>query len=134
MLMIALRKSYVFLTSLRQGDDKCHRFVGAAGGDTAAVGLDNLLGDGQAQARAAGIAAPGGVQAEELAEDPRQLLFRDRCAPVLHQDTDTADIPGEADGDLRARIAVVDGIAEEIVENSLQLIRVAVERHIRRKL
>ena len=46
MLMIALRKSYVFLTSLRQGDDKCHRFVGAAGGDTAAVGLDNLLGDG----------------------------------------------------------------------------------------
>ena len=28
----------------------------------------------------------------------------------------------------------VDGIAEEIVENSLQLIRVAVERHIRRKL
>ena len=48
MLMIALRKSYVFLTSLRQGDDKCHRFVGAAGGDAAAMRLDNLFGNGQA--------------------------------------------------------------------------------------
>src|SRR5699024_7216988 len=50
---------------LRQPDGELHALVAAPGGDGAAVGLDDFLGDGEAQARVAGAGAPGGVQAEE---------------------------------------------------------------------
>ena len=63
---------------------------GAFGPDAAAVGFDQLLDDGQAEAGAAGGAGARIVDAVEAFEDEREMFGRDAGAAILHADFDFA--------------------------------------------
>ena len=58
--------------------------------DTAAVHLDNLLGDGEAKARPALGLGVGAVDLMELLEDARQVLLRYARPRVRHADGEVA--------------------------------------------
>ena len=94
--------------------------------------LDDLLGDGEAEAGAAGAAAAGGVQAVELLEYPLQLVPGYVVALVGETEMGGVAVNGERDGDVRAIIAVVDGVAQQVVEHALELVRVAGDADVRR--
>ncbi len=61
-------------------------FLGALGGDGTAVGLHNLLGDGQTQPGIAGMGAAGGVQPEKLLKHAGELFRRNGGARVAEGD------------------------------------------------
>ena len=71
----------------RQGDGEQDFFPLAPGGDGSAVGLHDLLGDGQAQPGVSGAGAPGGIQAEKLLEHAGELFRRD-CGPGVAEGQD----------------------------------------------
>ena len=70
-----------------QGDGEQDLFPRAPGGDGSAVGLHDLLGDGQAQPGVSGAGAPGGIQAEKLLEHAEELFRRD-CGPGVAEGQD----------------------------------------------
>ena len=77
----------------RQGDGECRAviFAGAFGGDGAAVELDELLDDGQAEAEAAVAAGRSTVGLAEAIEDVRQEFGRD-AGPVSVTLTSTCEL------------------------------------------
>ena len=73
---------------LSRGDGEFHGHAGAfarraLGGNGPAVGFDQGLYDGQAQAKTAGGAGPGRVSAIEAVEDPGQIAGGNAGAVVL---------------------------------------------------
>ena len=94
----------------------------ATDGDTAAVRLHELSGDGQAQA-APGVNGPGprGVAAPEAVEDKRQVLRRDALSGVCYLDTYSFMVrlcPHQGDGPAVAGVA--DGVRDEVSEDLLE--------------
>src|SRR5215831_9370459 len=87
--------------------------------DLAAVGLDDMLDDGEAQARAAGLARAGLVHAVETFEDARQVLGHDADAGVGRVDG-YAVLPAlRRDVDAPAARRVLDGVVYQVDEDLL---------------
>ena len=76
-----------------------------------------LLGDSQPQPRTTGGARSGGIQPEEFLENHGLLLFWYLVAQVPHYHNYAGFLfPGvKSDGGIR--VAVADGIAQQIVKN-----------------
>ena len=74
----------------------------AFGPDASAVGLDDVLDDGQAQAGAAGLAGAGFVNAVEALEDAVEVLGGDAGAEVLDGELDLSLEQPRADADALA--------------------------------
>ena len=85
--------------------------------ESAAVGFDDVLGDGEAEAGAAGFAGAGGVHAIEAFEDAFLIRQRNADAGVGDGDDGFARAGGGADVDVPAWRRVLDGVVEEILEN-----------------
>ncbi len=76
----------------------------AFGADGAAVGEHDVLGDGEAEAGAAGFAGAGFVDAVEAFEEARQMLGGDAGAEILHVKFDSefdAALAGRAPSTMR---------------------------------
>ena len=87
--------------------------------------LHNLLGDGQAKARAPRAGGAGAVQAEELLKDALQLLRRDGPPLIMEAENDRCAGLRSGDLNLRPRRAVMAGVAQQVVKHPGQLVRVA---------
>src|SRR5277367_4928277 len=75
----------------------------------AAVGFDDVFGDGEAEAGTAGFAGAGGVHAIEAFEDAFGIGERDTDAGVGNGDDSLARPGGGDDGNVATRGGVLDG-------------------------
>ena len=107
-----------------QTDGKGGNALLALGGDSAAVELNNLPGDGQAKARASRPGSAGAVQTEELLKNAAQLLGRDGGPGVGEGESQALLSLMGGDVDLSPGRAVVAGVAQQVVEHPGQLVRV----------
>src|SRR5258706_8066603 len=82
--------------------------------DAAAVRLDDLLGDGQPQAGALGLAREQVVAAVEALEDPLAVLGADAGAVVLDFDGDAPSRAARAHPDALLFASVLDGVVQEV--------------------
>lgn len=88
------------------------------GPEGAAVDCRDVVGDGEAETGAAGVAGAGVVKASEAFEDPLMVLGRDAGAIVTDVDNGftVEGLVGQADGDRVRRVAL--GVVEEIGEDA----------------
>src|SRR5262245_5818216 len=84
--------------------------------DAATVHLDDLLGDGEAEARAALGLGKGTVDLMELIEDPTLLVERYAGPGVRHRDGEMAVPRARSDAHL-AGVGELDGIPNEIEQH-----------------
>ena len=101
----------------------------------AAVRLDRGAADRQAEPRAAQRAAARAFGAEQPLEEPRQLVGRDaRCAvvEVQHQPLRAAAaLDGGADAQRAAGVGVGERVFEQVHEDLVQAMRIAVDHRLR---
>src|SRR5277367_2731357 len=83
----------------------------------AAVGFDDVFGDGEAEAGTAGFAGAGGVHTIEAFEDAFGIGEGDADAGIGDGDDGFARGGGGGDGDVSARRSVLDGVIEEILQH-----------------
>ena len=103
------------------------------GGDheLAAVAVEDVLDDREAEAGAALLPACRHVDAVEALGEPRQVLRGDAGPVVDHVDPEAAGpaerrrLPPHADLDLAAATAVLDGVLHQVLEHLGQLVVVA---------
>ena len=105
---------------------------GAADADGATEEGGQFAADGEAEAGAAVLAGDGAVDLAELFEDELVLVGGDAGAVVGDLDADVVDVGVGAvgaggEGDLGVGGAELDGVAEEVVEDLLELGGVGVE-------
>ena len=102
----------------RQGEDERRADTDPAlGPDAAAVGLDDLFGDGQAQPRPAAGPGPRFVGPVEALEDVGQTLRGDAFAGVGHRHLHLASHTFSPDGNRPTSGCVSQRIAEEIEQH-----------------
>src|SRR5262249_32261372 len=92
--------------------------------DAAAVHLDDLLGDGEAEARAALGLGKGTVDLVELLEDPSLLVKRYAGTGVCDRDGEMAVPRARGDAHL-AGVGELDGVPNEIEQNLREALFVA---------
>src|SRR6267143_3868164 len=80
----------------------------------AVVCLDQVLDDGESQARSALFAGPARVHAIKTFEDPRQVLGRDSRPGVADRQLDALGSGQGRYGDFSTRLGVSDGVLEQI--------------------
>ncbi len=85
-----------------------------SGLDAAAVRFDEVLDDGEAEARPAERPRAGGVHPVEPLEDARQVFAGDADPGVADLDLDAARSRGGGDGDVPAVGRVADGVVEHV--------------------
>src|SRR6185369_6048987 len=95
-------------------------------GDLAAVRLDQLLDDRQANARAARAGVHRRAPLLEAAEQALLQIVVDADAGVAHGDGDAAGIFRELDVDRAARRRELDGVGDEVGDDALELLLVDV--------
>ena len=76
--------------------------------------------DREAEPGSAGLATPRPIDAVEALEDAFVMLRRDAAAPILDRDLQLTRGGVCTDEDLRATLAVVDGVAEQVDDRLLQ--------------
>ena len=84
-----------------------------------------MLDDGEAQARAAGLAGVAVVDPVEPLEHPRLVLRRDADAGIAHAERDAAGILPHDGLHAAALPIVLDGVVQEVVDHLLQDLLVA---------
>src|SRR5262249_33338043 len=87
--------------------------------DRALHGLDEVLDDREAEAGAAHVPRATAVDAVKALEEARQVAGLDAGAGVRHLDVDLVFAGAHADGDGRARGAVLDRVVDQIGEHLL---------------
>src|SRR5215468_11272535 len=92
--------------------------------DAAAVHLDDLLGDGEAEARAALGLGKGTVDLVELLEDPSLLVKRYARPGVCYRDGEMAVPRASGDAHL-AGVGELNGVAHEVEQHLSQVLFVA---------
>ena len=117
----------IFSHSSRQSDGEGDAVVCAFGDDVAAMLACDGAGNGQAQSDAAAGGAST-VKTEKLLKESRQLFWRNGIALVGEADDGNLVIVFGADGDGGVRPAVEDGVAQEIIKNARELVRVGAQR------
>src|SRR5262245_28009548 len=85
--------------------------------DTAAVNLDEMLGDGESKACAAGFARTCRIHAIEALEDARLIDFRYANAGVGDGEDHIAIADTGANHDASSGQGVLDGVVEQILQN-----------------
>src|SRR5271163_783881 len=85
--------------------------------EAAAVGFNDVLGDGKAEAGATGFAGTRGIHAIEALENSLLISERDADAGVGDGDDGFASGRGGSDADGSARQGVLDGVVEQVLEN-----------------
>src|SRR5712691_2019656 len=88
--------------------------------DAAAMRLDDLFRDREAEPRMRAEFLAGRPLAVEGVEDRGQLVLRDAGALVLHSDQNGPAVGGGADADLAIRWAERDGIGDDVEKNLRQ--------------
>ena len=112
---------------LIQGEDKfASGPLGADHVDILAVGGDDLLDDGQAQAGALAVLAPGAVLLVEAVPDLGQALPGNSFPGILDGDKDLAVALRSLHSDGGIPEAELDGVVNEVVEHLLDLAHVRV--------
>src|ERR1041385_5041729 len=97
-------------------------------GDLAAVRLDELARDGEAEAAALDAHALALAAAtEEQIEDRLTLLGRHARSRIDHLDHRLARLHARLDGDSAARWSELDCVADEVVDDRAQLVRIRLE-------
>src|SRR4051794_21540516 len=110
--------------ALREPDDERRSFAGLALGlDRAVVLEDDVLGDGQAEAGAAGLLGAALVDAVEAVEDLFPLALLDSLAVVAHAHLGGRAALGHLDLD-RLPLTVLDGVVDQVRERLLDAQRV----------
>src|SRR6185369_9221214 len=112
--------------SKRQADDELAAEVlaGAARRHRAAVRLDELVDDGEADAEARLVDRNPGVDREQV-EDVRQLLGSDADAVVGDGDDDLVGAAPRLEQDVAARVRSPRGVVDQVGEDLGQPLRVA---------
>src|SRR5882724_13049697 len=100
--------------------------------DAAAVGLDEMLGDGEAEARAANFAGTGSVHTIETFENAGLVGLGNADAGVRDGEFDFCGVGRGAEHDLAAGRGILNRIVEEILQNFGETL--AVRRDIRQRL
>src|SRR6266567_6818067 len=88
--------------------------------DAAAMRLDDLLRDREAEPRMRAEFLPGRPLAVEAVEDRGQLVLRDAGALVFHDDQNRPAVGGGADADLAIGRAERDGIGDDVEKDLRQ--------------
>src|SRR5207244_1053507 len=100
--------------------------------DAAAVGLDRVAGDRQAQAGALSVAAARAVGLVEALEDPAELLGGDAAAGVGDPQLDQLAAPlgaaARREGDHPADRGVLDGVVDEVAHHLAEAAGIAEDR------
>src|SRR5687767_9527237 len=94
--------------------------------DFAAVGLDDVFDDGEAEAGAALVAGAGAIDAVETFEDAALRFGRNAGAVVGDGDGCTLRIGFGGDSDGAAGRAVFDAVVDEVVDDLFEAIRIDV--------
>src|SRR5689334_21784349 len=102
------------------------------GPDPPAQNLDQVLGDGEPKAEAAGLAGPGAVDLVEALEDAAPVLGRDARAAVTHADHDLAFGERGLDVDGGARRRELGGVVEQVAKRLSELGPVRLQDEARR--
>ena len=89
----------------------------AFGADGASVGKHDVLGDGKAQARAAGLTGAGFVDAIETFEQPREMFRGDSGSKILHTKFYAMRNRTGAEDDSSAGSAVLECIVNQVRED-----------------
>src|ERR1039458_259308 len=123
----------------RQGQREVEGCAGAEfafGPDAAAVGQDDVLDDGQAEAGAAGLAGACFVDAVEALEDAIEVLGGDAGAEVLDGEFDFGGNIGlkqpRADANPAAGFAVLEGVLNEVAEDLVHGVGIGQDQRIGR--
>ena len=112
---------------------KAYNAVCAGGGYTAFMQFHNFLGYGQAQSGASGFSSAGGIQTIELFKYAFKLFLGNIYSLVFKYNFDfivRALSFGGGYSYILVFIAVINCIAQQIVEDALKLIRIAFNYHI----
>src|SRR5271157_6266875 len=104
----------------------------AFGPDASAVGQDDVLDDGQAEAGAAGLAGTGFVDAVEALKDAIEVFGGDAGAEVLDGEFDFALEQARADANPAAGFAVLDSVFDEVAEDLVHGVGIGQDRRVRR--
>ena len=104
----------------------------ALGPDAAAVGLDDVLDDGEAEAGAAGFTGAGLVHTVESLEDAVEVLGGDAGAEVLDSELDGIFSELRADADTLARASVFEGVFNQVSEDLVHGIGIGHDEVLRR--
>src|SRR5687768_8876063 len=89
---------------------------GAVHPDLAAVGLGDLLHDGQPQAGAPLLAETHPVGTVEALKDPGEMLRLDARAGITHRQLGYLDVVPQGHGDPTSRWSVAEGILDQVPE------------------
>ena len=123
--MIFCPNSYDFLTIQRKPDGKSNAFIFACGMDGAMMQLYDLFGDGKPQPCTARRRGSRRIQSEKLFEYAAQLIGRNGAAMIFHYDLHTLCLCGHGKGNRAVFIAVIDCVADEIIQYAFQLVWIA---------
>src|SRR6185503_11636926 len=97
----------------------------------AGVEFDGLGGDGEAEAGAAGSQTACGVDAEEWFEEAWQHFGRDSGAVVANGEHGAIAFSVEAQLDRFALATVMDGVADDVFDRTLEDLGIAVDAVLR---
>ena len=109
----------------RKGNAELGISVAAGCGDRAAVQLHNLFGNRQAKPCAPCPAGTRGIQAVKFLKDPLQLLLWDARPGVAEKHIHLRAVPLGRNRQLRPLWAVVDSVAQKVVEHTGEFVRIA---------
>src|SRR5688500_6717897 len=87
------------------------------------MGAGDVAHDGQSEPCAAGLAAPGLIDAVEALEDPLEVPGGDPDAPVGHRD-DRVIPTADLDGDGRVAVGVLDRVLQQVGDGGNELRRI----------
>src|SRR5262245_31840140 len=104
----------------REGDGRAEA-DSRLGADLPAVGFDQALGYSQSEPRASEL---GAGHRQEAVEEAREILWGNAAPRVGDGDRYVIFTPGRRDSYFPAARRVADGVAEQVVEHSLDLFRV----------
>lgn len=102
----------------------------AVGADFTAVGLNQLLDDGQADAGAAGIAGAGRVGREESFKNKRQILLGNAWSAVDKIDSNRLCGRSAGDGDVTTDRSIFPAIFHQVANDLKQFVAVCLYLHL----
>ena len=128
-----LLKLFIGQAAGRQVNAEAGQFVCAAGSNFAAVQVGNFLRDSQTKACAAGVGGPGAVQPEKFLKNTFQLLRPNSLALVQKADFQTVVSGCRLDTYWRIRVAVCDGVFQNVIEYARHFVGVGINLQILRR-
>lgn len=114
----------------RQRDHKANTSVRVFGANCSVVQFQNFLCDGQTKTGSGCVGGAASVHTEKRVKQTRQLILRDRITLILKIDRDFINRHLCGDCNAAVRLAICDGVFQEIMESPRQLFRVSIDSDI----